>query len=177
MDFSENNDNKEDEEAVMEKNKNGVGDDGAASSSQPSTEPSSSSSSDDSSLVSEDYVGEIPDVEVSESALAQRYGNIQSNSDEDDLIVEGKRRRIAVDYKALNKEMFGDDGTLVLSDGDDHVGAEKEDEDEEDEVWSPRVLALKAKMERQRRRKEEDDDSSLSSSSSSEEDSSSSSSN
>ena len=86
------------------------------------------------------------------------------SSDEDDssgnkLIVEGKRRRVAVDYKALNQEMFGDEETPEVA---ELLGAIEEEEEEEDEGWSPRAQAKKARMERLKRKKEEEEEESAS---------------
>ena len=120
----------------------------------------SDDSDDDGSLVSEDLGGEILDVEMTDAertAFAQRYAMVESDDSDDSagkLIVQGKRRRTAVDYKALNQEMFGDAETPVAG----GLISEGEEEDEEDEGWSPRVQARKAKEERARKKKEEEEE-------------------
>jgi len=68
------------------------------------------------------------------------------------LIVEGKRRRFTVDYKALNQQMFGDLGSPDIDAG---VKDDDAEEDEDDEVWSPRVQALKARKRKQFKGSEE----------------------
>jgi hypothetical protein len=121
------------------------------------------SNDDNSSLASEDLGGEILDVEMTDAeriAFAQRYAMVESENDSDNdsagkLIVQGKRRRTAVDYRALNQEMFGDAETPVAG----GLISEGEEEDEEDEGWSPRVQARKAREEKARLKKEEDEDS------------------
>jgi hypothetical protein len=122
-------------------------------------EDNEDSDNDNSSLASEDLGGEILDVEMTDAeraAFAQRYAMVESDSDDSEdssgkLIVQGKRRRTAVDYKALNQEMFGDAETPVAG----GLISEEEGEDEEDEGWSPRVQARKAREERARLKKEE----------------------
>ncbi|KAL4521386.1 hypothetical protein Ndes2437B_g08023 [Nannochloris sp. 'desiccata'] len=118
--------------------------------------------SDNSSLASEDLGGEILDVEMTDAertAFAQRYAMVESDDDDSNnsagkLIVQGKRRRTAVDYRALNQEMFGDAETPVAG----GLISEGEGEDEEDEGWSPRVQARKAREERARLKKEEEEE-------------------
>lgn len=108
------------------------------------------------SLESEDLGAEILDVELSGSEaaeIAKRYAMPES-SDEDgaeQLIVEGKRRRKAVDYHALNKEMFGD-----LPSPDDVMGVKGEKDDEEDEVWSPKLQVRKRRQQKGRKDEEEE---------------------
>jgi len=118
--------------------------------------------SENSSLASEDLGGEILDVEMTgaeRTAFAQRYAMVESGDDNSEnsdgkLIVQGKRRRTAVDYKALNQEMFGDAETPVAG----GLISEAEEEDEDDEVWSPQVQARKAREERARLKKEEEEE-------------------
>lgn len=118
-------------------------------------------SDSDSSLASEDLGGEILDVELTaeeEAALAKRYAQVESSDNDDStgkLIVQGKRRRTAVDYRALNQEMFGDEETPEVA---ALLGEEPEEEDE-DEGWSPRAQARKARLERLKRKKEDDEQS------------------
>jgi len=136
---------------------------GGGSSSGDSENDSGNDDSDNSSLASEDLGGEILDVEMTDAertAFAQRYAMVESDADDSDnsagkLIVQGKRRRTAVDYKALNQEMFGDAETPVSG----GLISEGEGEDEEDEGWSPRVQARKAREERARLKKEEEEES------------------
>lgn len=125
-------------------------DDDAASESSDDDE----GSDDDSSLASEDLEGEIEDVDVAELGGGRpgSPGEGATSDSEPAVIVEGKRRRFAVDYKALNLEMFGDFGSPVVDEGMEGV-----DDDDEDEVWSPRVQALKAKRQRRKKKDEEED--------------------
>jgi hypothetical protein len=142
----------------------GGGGGGSSGSDDGDNDKSNNGDSDDenSSLASEDLGGEILDVEMTDAertAFAQRYAMVESDDEDSDdsgrkLIVQGKRRRTAVDYRALNQEMFGDAETPVAG----GMISEGEGDEEEDEGWSPRVQARKAREERARLKKEEEEE-------------------
>lgn len=125
-----------------------------------------------SDLASEDLAAAIEDVDVDmaelqpgrkrQCASARRDGeggtsggrHEPTSDSEEAIILQGKRRRTAVDYRALNQEMFGDLGSPLLAVG---VGDEGEEE-EEDEVWSPKAQAAAKRKARRAEREASDDE-------------------
>ena len=112
------------------------------SSSRASDSSASGSSDADSECCSEDLdgAGSIEDVDT--SGLAQLNGKKDVSREElykllendEPELVEGKRKRARVDYRALNQELFGDaDGTPDMK----VRGHASSSDDESDCVWSP----------------------------------------
>ncbi len=115
---------------------------GRKSSSPTSSSSASDESDSDSECCSEDLdgVGSIEDVDT--SGLAELNGKNDSSREElykllendEPELVEGKRKRARVDYRALNQELFGDvDGTPDMK----VKGHASSSDDESDCVWSP----------------------------------------
>jgi len=101
---------------------------GADTESNNGSGPENSSEAESGSCVSEDISNGIQDVDVNE--MFATIGEHSSDS-ESPKILEGKRKRLQVDYKALNKELFGDVESPELK-----VLAAVSDSDEDD-IWSP----------------------------------------
>jgi len=101
---------------------------GTETESDKSSGPENSSEAESGSCVSEDIANGIQDVDVNE--MIETMGEPSSDS-ESPKILEGKRKRLQVDYKALNKELFGDVESPELK-----VLAAVSDSDE-DGIWSP----------------------------------------
>lgn len=101
---------------------------GTETESDNSSGPESSSEAESGSCVSEDVANGIQDVDV--NGMLGTMEEHPSDS-ESPKILEGKRKRLQVDYKALNKELFGDIESPELK-----VLAAVSDSDE-DGIWSP----------------------------------------
>lgn len=101
---------------------------GTETESDNSSGPKSSSETESGSCVSEDVADGIQDVDVNGmlEVMEERFSDSESPK-----ILEGKRKRLQVDYKALNKELFGDIESPELK-----VLAAVSDSDE-DAIWSP----------------------------------------
>ena len=126
-----------------------------ASDSSPSSSSSSSSSSDDSSnsgFEEEEDLSNIEDVDTSKLAELNAQANERKREDmsreelykllenEEPELVEGKRKRARVDYRALNLELFGD------SDKTEDDARAGDSDDESDGVWSPTAKKLKSPL-------------------------------
>lgn len=91
----------------------------------------------DFSCASEDLDGEIEDVEVNKLTDLnkleenQKQRLLESLEAEPVVVVDTKRRRKQVDYKALNKELFGELESPEIKTR--AVGSESD----EDGIWSP----------------------------------------
>ena len=141
----------DDENKAARKSSSSTSSSGASDDSDNSNDSDDSDASDDSDdsddaeCCSEDldFDGSIEDVDTSGLALLngkqdtsreELYKLLENDEPE---IVEGKRKRSRVDYRALNQELFGDaDGTPDMKVG--HASSD----DESDGVWSPTTKKL-----------------------------------
>ena len=121
----------------------GADDEAGRKSSSPTSSSGASDSSDsDSECCSEDLDGAASIEDVDTSGLAQLNGKKDVGREElykllendEPELVDGKRKRDRVDYRALNQELFGDvDGTPDMK----VKGHASSSDDESDCVWSP----------------------------------------
>jgi len=124
-----------------------------SSSSSPSSSSSSSSSDDSSnSGFEEEDLSNIEDVDTSKLAELNAQANERKREamsreelyklleNEEAELIEGKRKRARVDYRALNLELFGD------SDKTEDDARAGDSDDESDGVWSPTAKKLKSPL-------------------------------
>lgn len=98
---------------------------------------SNSDGESDDSCTSEELTGSIKDVEIhqledgtpNKMDKKQLYKFLEDNSPE---YVEGKRKRVKVDYNALNQELFGGVESPNMK-----FPVHVSDSDSDDAVWSP----------------------------------------
>ena len=114
---------------------------------------SSESSDSESGLEEEEDLHNIEDVDTSGLTQLKEQVNGKKREDmsreelykllenEELEVVEGKRKRARVDYRALNLELFGDD-----DDDGTNAHGEAGSDDESDGVWSPTAKKLKSPL-------------------------------